>query len=90
VLVQTLRVLDGEPREFADDMYVLMLLNMEARAARFAALREEDETSMLVLTARIEAERIARETIEEMLGDATGLSRRLDELAEAAPEGEAE
>lgn len=87
VLIQTLRVMDKDPREYADDMHALLLLNLEADGgARFAALREGEDANMLVLTARVGAEEVTRATVETMLRDAMRQSRRLDELVTTVPE----
>jgi hypothetical protein len=87
VTIQTLRVMDKEPREYADDMHALLLLNLEAEGdARFAALREDEDANMLVLTARVRADAVGRASVESMLRDAMRLSRRLDELVVSPPE----
>ena len=87
VLIQTLRVMDKDPHEYADDMHALLLLNLEADgAARFAALREGEDANMLVLTARVRADAIDRASVESMLRDAMRQSRRLDELVTTVPE----
>jgi hypothetical protein len=88
VLVQTLRVMDKEATEYADDMHALLLLNLEAEGARFAALTESEDANLLVLTSRVKAGALGRDTLETMLRDSMRLSRRLEELVGPEPESD--
>jgi hypothetical protein len=83
VLLQTIRTMEQEPSSYADDMHFLLLLNLEAEGARFAALKD-GEMNLLVLTSRLEPEAVRTASVEAMLVDAMSLSRRLDELVDAA------
>ena len=66
-------------------MYVLLALNFEARGlARFGTVKDGGQ-DLLVLTARLAPEAIARESVEGMLTDCFRLSRRVDELLGNAP-----
>jgi hypothetical protein len=82
VFIQTLQRLEGGPEGYAGEMHALLLLNMEAEGAAFAALRDR-ESDLLVIASRVGHDRISRESVEKMLDDAMRLSRRLDELAAA-------
>jgi hypothetical protein len=55
VAIQTIRRMEGSPSSHAEDMHLLMRLNVDAVGACFAALSERD-TSLLVLTARVRAD----------------------------------
>jgi hypothetical protein len=90
VVIQTLRVMEGEASDYADDMHALLLLNLEAEGARFAALRESEDANLLVLTSRVKAGALRRDTLETMLRDSMRLSRRLDELVTTPPDAEGE
>ena len=89
VALQTIRHVEGESKDYVDDMHVLLLLNLEAEGARFAALRD-GEADLLVLTARVHPGNVARESVETMLLDSFRLSRRLDEVTGNAPAEAAE
>jgi hypothetical protein len=80
VAIQTIRDMGPPITTHAEDMYLLMRLNLEAVGACFAALKD-GATDLLVLAARVTADAVTRESVEKMLGDAMRLSRRLDELA---------
>jgi hypothetical protein len=82
VALQTIRSIDGPLAEEAELMHMLLQLNVEAGGARFGAVSGRD-ANLLVLSARVAATGVSREAVETMLADATRLSRRLDELAEA-------
>jgi hypothetical protein len=79
VTIQTIRNMEQGIGDYADDMHLLMLLNLDAQGARFAALKDVD-TDLLVLTARVSADAVSREAVEAMLRDSMRLSRRLDEI----------
>jgi hypothetical protein len=85
VALQTIRVMDEGLESHADDMYLLMQLNLEAEGARFAGLRD-GEVDLLILTSRVTADAISPLSVQTMLVDAMRLSRRLDEVAAQAPE----
>ena len=82
VALQTIRAVDGPLADEAELMHMLLQLNVEARGAAFGAVTGRD-ANLLVVTARLAADEVSRERVETLLGDATRLSRRLDELAEA-------
>jgi hypothetical protein len=84
VAVQTIRVMETL-EDHADDMYLLMQLNLEAEGARFAGLRDGD-VDLLILTSRVRAAAVSQVSVETMLADAMRLSRRLDEVAGKTPE----
>jgi hypothetical protein len=84
VAIQTIRRMERAPASYAEDMHMLMRLNVDAAGACFAALSERD-TNLLIITARVRADAVSRETVETMLADATRLSRRLDEVTGKAP-----
>jgi Tir chaperone family protein CesT len=86
VAIQTIRRMEPTVADHADVMYLLMRLNLEAEGACFAALKD-GETDLLILAARLKADAVTRESVEAMLRDATGLSRRLDEVTGTAPPG---
>ena len=79
VVVQTIRVMEQGLEAYADDMYFLLQLNVDAEGAHFAGLRD-GEVDLLILTSRLAPGAIARETVQTMLCHALRLSRRLDEL----------
>ncbi|HKP90998.1 MAG TPA: hypothetical protein VJT75_13610 [Thermoleophilaceae bacterium] len=82
VALQTIRSITGPLAEEAELMHALLQLNVEATGAAYGAVAGRD-ANLLVLSARVEAADVTRDRVERMLGDATRLSRRLDELAEA-------
>jgi hypothetical protein len=84
VAIQTIRRMDRGPEAYAEDMHLLMRLNVDAAGACFAALSERD-TNLLVLTARVRADAVSHESVEAMLADARRLSRRLDEVTGKTP-----
>lgn len=84
VALQTIRRMEGASTDYADDMHVLLLLNLDANGACFAALRDGD-VDLLVLTARVRADSVSRDSVEALLRDAMRLSRRLDEVAGNEP-----
>lgn len=79
VALQTIATLEDGPAAVAEDLYMLMRLNVEASGACFAGLKD-GELDMLVLCSRVPADEIAEESVARMLADATRLSRRLDEV----------
>jgi hypothetical protein len=79
VAIQTIRRMEPPLADHADVMYLLMRLNLESEGACFAALKDGD-TDLLILAARLKADAVSRESVAAMLRDATGLSRRLDEV----------
>ena len=90
VAFQTIRSIEGPLADEAELMHMLLQLNVEATGAAYGAVAGRD-TNLLVLSARVAAEDVSRESVERMLADATRLSHRLDEVAEAlrpAPPGE--
>ena len=82
VAIQTIRSIDGPLAQEAELMHMLLQLNVEAAGASFGAVTGRD-ANLLVLTSRMAADEVSAERLEQMLADATRLSRRLDELAEA-------
>ena len=82
VAIQTIRAIEGPLAEEAELMHMLLQLNVEARGASYGAVTGRD-ANLLVLSSRVAADEVSRERVEAMLHDATRLSRRLDELAEA-------
>jgi hypothetical protein len=82
VALQTIRAIEGPLAEEAELMHMLLQLNVEATGAAYGAVTGRD-ANLLVLSSRLAADDVSRERVEKMLGDATRLSRRLDELAEA-------
>jgi hypothetical protein len=82
VALQTIRAIEGPLAEEAELMHTLLQLNVEAAGASYGAVSGRD-ANLLVLCARVAAADVSRENVETMLADATRLSRRLDELAEA-------
>jgi hypothetical protein len=82
VALQTIRSVDGPLAEEAELMHMLLQLNVEAAGASYGAVSGRD-ANLLVLSARVAAVEVSRERVERMLRDATRLSQRLDELAEA-------
>jgi hypothetical protein len=82
VAIQTIRSIEGPIAEEAELMHMLLQLNVEATGASFGAVTGRD-ANLLVLSSRTPADQVTRERIETMLGDATRLSQRLDQLAEA-------
>jgi hypothetical protein len=84
VAIQTIRKMERGAEAYAEDMQLLMRLNVDAAGACFAALSERD-TNLLILAARVKADAVSRESVETMLGDATRLSRRLDEVTGYSP-----
>jgi hypothetical protein len=79
VAIQTIRKMEPPVDAYAEDMHLLMLLNVDAAGACFAAL-SDDDTDLLILTSRVKADAVTRESVEAMLDDAMRLSRRLDEV----------
>jgi hypothetical protein len=82
VALQTIRAIEGPLAEEAELMHMLLQLNVEAAGACYGAVTGRD-TNLLVLSSRVAGDEVSRERVEAMLHDATRLSRRLDELAEA-------
>ena len=82
VALQTIRSIEGPLAEEAELMHTLLQLNVEAAGASYGAVAGRD-ANLLVLSARVPEVEVSRERVERMLSDATRLSRRLDELAEA-------
>ena len=82
VALQTIRSIEGPLADEAELMHTLLQLNLEAAGASYGAVAGRD-ANLLVLSARVPEADVARERVERMLADATRLSRRLDELAEA-------
>ena len=84
VAIQTMQSME-KVKKAADEMYVLLRLNFEARGiARFGTVKDGGQ-DLLVLTARLAPEAIARESVEGLLADCFRLSRRVDELVGNAP-----
>ena len=84
VAIQTIQPME-KVKKAADEMYVLLALNFEARGlARFGTVKDAGQ-DLLVLTARLAPETIARESVEGLLTDCFRLSRRVDELLGNAP-----
>jgi Putative bacterial sensory transduction regulator len=82
VAFQTIRSIEGPLAEEAELMHMLLQLNVEATGAAFGAVTGRD-ADLLVLCSRVPADEVTRERVEALLADATRLSARLDELAEA-------
>ena len=77
--IQTIKKMDRKPKHHADEMYLLLLMNLEARGACFSAVRE-GKSELLTLSSRLRPDEISRESVQEMLASALRLSRRLDEV----------
>jgi hypothetical protein len=84
VVIQTIRNMEKRIKNYADDMHVLLAMNLDARGAWFAAVKD-GESDLLVLTSRISSPEISSERVQQMLHDSFRLSRRIDELLGNAP-----
>jgi hypothetical protein len=82
VALQTIRSIQGPLAEEAELMHLLLQLNVEAEGACYGAVTGRD-ANLLVLCSRLKPDAVSRERVDAMLRDATRLSRRLDDLAEA-------
>jgi hypothetical protein len=82
VALQTIRSIQGPLAEEAELMHLLLQLNVEAEGACYGAVTGRD-ANLLVLCSRLKPDEVSRERVDAMLRDATRLSRRLDDLAEA-------
>lgn len=83
VAIQTIRAIDGPLASEAELMHMLLQLNVEAAGpARFGAVTGRD-ANLLVLSSRAPAAEVTRERVASMVEDATRLSQRLDDLAQA-------
>ena len=80
VVIQTIQNMEGRPlEEWAETMYVLLQLNVEAEGARFAGLKDGD-TNLLILTARLDPDAVTRASLESTLHSCMRLSRTIDEI----------
>ena len=79
VVVQNVQTLAGRPKNHVDELMGLLRLNLEGHGtARFSAVRDGGK-DVLVISARIHADAVARESVERLLADAMLLSRALDQ-----------
>jgi hypothetical protein len=81
VVVQSLMEAEDSP----DFMHALLRLNFETRGlASFGAITQGGK-NIFVITGRVAADDVSRETVQRLLVDGMRLSRRLDELLGTAP-----
>ena len=80
--------IDSDPAEYATDVQLLMLLNLECEGAAFASQSGPDDTIMVVLTGQVPWEGLDADGLSHLLESAFGLSRDLDDALSDGPESE--
>jgi hypothetical protein len=84
-LLQNIEAIDGRPKNSADSMLLLLLMNYEAPGlARFSAVQDNNK-KVLVLSSRMPVSEVDREGVEKLLTDGMRLSRTVDEALGKAP-----
>jgi hypothetical protein len=91
VIRQKVLTLDTDLADYASDLQLLMLLNLDCEGACFASQRGPDETFMVVLTGQVPWEGLDTQTLGGLLEAAFTLARDLDDAlteVEAEHQGE--
>jgi hypothetical protein len=69
--------IDSNPADYATDVQLLMLLNLECEGAAFASQGGPDDTIMIVLTGQVPWEGLDSDRLARLLESAFALSREL-------------
>jgi hypothetical protein len=90
IVRQKVMTIESDPAEYATDVQLLMLLNLECEGAAFASQSGPDDTIMMVLTGQVPWEGLDAERLSNLLEAAFGLSRVLDDALSDADDGKEE
>jgi hypothetical protein len=88
IVRQKVMTIDSSLADYATDVQLLMLLNLECEGVAFASQAGPDDTIMVVLTGQVPWEGLDAGRLSRLLEAAFGMSRELDEALNDEPGSE--